>query len=79
LANFSSLQKKNYFINYSTTAEWNVFVSWYVVVLMLYKNKNNVVKLKNLNGGLMQDGDEIFFIFKPTFHCFDVIVIVMQT
>jgi hypothetical protein len=25
---------------------------------MLYKNKNIVAKLKNQNGGLIQDGDE---------------------
>jgi hypothetical protein len=45
---------------YSTTA----------VVLMLYKNKNIVAKLKNQNGGLIQDGNENIFYFshnKPSF------------
>jgi hypothetical protein len=32
-----------------------------VVVLMLYKNKNIVVKPKNQNGGLIEDGDDFFF------------------
>jgi hypothetical protein len=30
---------------------------------MLYKNKNIVAKLKNQNGGLIQDGDENIFYF----------------
>jgi hypothetical protein len=30
---------------------------------MLYKNKNIVAKLKNQNGGLIQDGDESIFYF----------------
>jgi hypothetical protein len=29
-----------------------VLILWYVAVLMLYKNENIVVKLKNQNGGL---------------------------
>jgi hypothetical protein len=38
---------------YSTTAEWNVLIFWFVVVyLMLYK-KNIVAKLKNQNVGLI--------------------------
>jgi hypothetical protein len=48
---------------YSTTAEWNDLIFWYVVVLMLNKNKNIVAKQKNLNGGLIQDGDENIFLF----------------
>jgi hypothetical protein len=40
---------------YSTTAQWNVLIFWYVVVLMMHKNKNNVnFKLKNQNGGLCE-------------------------
>jgi hypothetical protein len=46
---------------YRTTAAWNMLIFWYVVVLMLYKNKNIVAKLKNQNGGLIQDGDNNFF------------------
>jgi hypothetical protein len=30
---------------------------------MLYKNKNNVVKRKNQNGGLIQDGNEKIIYF----------------
>jgi hypothetical protein len=58
--------QKNSRFYYSTTAELNVLIFWYVVVLMLYKNKNIVAKLKNQNGGLIQDGDETFFIFHIT-------------
>jgi hypothetical protein len=39
-------------------------------VLMLYKNKNIVAKLKNQNDGLIQDGNENFLYFshnKPPF------------
>jgi hypothetical protein len=34
-----------------------------VVVLILYNNKNIVAKQKNQNGGFIQDGDEIYFLF----------------
>jgi hypothetical protein len=30
---------------------------------MLYKNKINVAKQKNQNGGLIQDGEENIFLF----------------
>jgi hypothetical protein len=30
---------------------------------MLSKNKNIIAKLKNQKGGLIQDGDEIIFLF----------------
>jgi hypothetical protein len=33
---------------------------------MIYKNKNIVGKLKNQNGGLIQDGDENIFYFSRT-------------
>jgi hypothetical protein len=39
----------------------NVVIFLYVLVLMIYKNKNNVAKLKNQNRGLIQDGDDFFF------------------
>jgi hypothetical protein len=55
---------------YRTTAEWNVLICWYVVVLILYKNKNTVANLKNQNGGLIQGGDENILYFshnKPPF------------
>jgi hypothetical protein len=42
--------QKSLRFNYGTTAEWNVVIFWYVVFLMIYKNKNNVTKLKNLIG-----------------------------
>jgi hypothetical protein len=29
---------------------------------MLYKNKNNVAKSKKQNGGLIQDGDDFFYL-----------------
>jgi hypothetical protein len=57
-----SFQKSSWFY-YGETAEWNKLIFWYVVVLMLYKNKNIVVKLKNQNGGLIQDGDKNIFLF----------------
>jgi hypothetical protein len=49
---------------------------------MIYKNKNSVVKLKNLNGDFIQDGDhDISFSYnKPPFcflawqHCFYFII-----
>jgi hypothetical protein len=50
---------------YSTTPEWNVLNFWYAVDI-----KNYNVKLKNQNGGLIQDGDENIFYFshnKPLF------------
>jgi hypothetical protein len=50
-------QKKSRFYH-STTAFF-----WYVVVLMIYKNKNIVAKLKIQNGGLIQDGYENIFYF----------------
>jgi hypothetical protein len=62
--------QKNSRFYYSTTARWNVLIFWYVVILMYYKNKNIVAKLKNQNGGLIQDGDENIFYFshnKPSF------------
>jgi hypothetical protein len=46
---------------YSTTAEWNVLIFGYVVVLMLYKNLKNDTKLKKFNGGLIQDGEFFYF------------------
>jgi hypothetical protein len=36
---------------YGETAEWNVLIFWYIVVLVLQ------------NGGLIQDGDENIFYF----------------
>jgi hypothetical protein len=38
-------------------------IFWYAVFLMQDKNKNNVAKLRNLNGGIIHVGDETFFIF----------------
>jgi hypothetical protein len=38
--------QKNSRFYYRTTAEWNGFIFWYVVVLMQYKNKNIIAKLK---------------------------------
>jgi hypothetical protein len=38
---------------------------------MLYKNKNIIAKLKNKNGGLIQNGDETFFIFRIISRHFD--------
>jgi hypothetical protein len=45
---------------YRTTAEWNVLILWYAVVLMI---KKIVGKLKNQNGGLIQGGDDFFLFF----------------
>jgi hypothetical protein len=50
-----------------------------VVVLMIYKNKSNVSKLKNQNGGLIQDGDENIFYFshnKPPFRFFGLATLI---
>jgi hypothetical protein len=46
---------------------------------MLYKNKNNVAKLKNRNGGLMQDGNEnIYFSHnKPPFCFFGLTTLIL--
>jgi hypothetical protein len=55
-------------VYYSTTTWWNVLILWYVAVLMLFKNKDIVAKLKNQNGGLIQDGNENIFYCSHNIH-----------
>jgi hypothetical protein len=48
---------------YSTTAEWNVLFFWFVVVLMIYKNKNIVAMLRKSKWRLNPRWRRFFFIF----------------